>query len=106
MVPGVAPPQQKEGKSAARNRKKKEAKKSEGSASPAPEGSNDSVPAESVVSLEEKKIRSLLKKIRAIETLKMKQASGESLEDTQVSKINKEDEIRKELADLGWTDSS
>lgn len=36
----------------------------------------------------------------------MKQALGELLEDTQVSKINKEDEIRKELADLGWTDSS
>ncbi|KAG2733455.1 hypothetical protein G9P44_002980 [Scheffersomyces stipitis] len=57
-----------------------------------------------VASLEEKKIRSLLKKLRAIETLKMKQASGEPLEDTQVSKINKEDDIRKELSALGWND--
>ncbi len=46
----------------------------------------------------------MLKKLRAIETLKMKQAVGEPLEDTQVSKIKKEDEIRKELNQLGWTD--
>lgn len=55
-----------------------------------------------VASLEEKKIRSLLKKLRAIEQLKMKQAAGEPLEDTQVIKISKEDEIRQELETLGW----
>lgn len=58
------------------------------------------------VSLEEKKIRALLKKLRAIETLKTKQALGEALEDTQVSKINKETEIRSELAQLGWSAKS
>lgn len=57
-----------------------------------------------VVSVEEKKIRSLLKKLRAIEQLKMKQASGEPLEDTQVIKISKEDEIRSELLALGWSE--
>lgn len=57
-----------------------------------------------VSSVEEKRIRSLLKKLRAIEALKMKQAYGETLEDTQISKINKEDEIRKELESLGWAE--
>lgn len=106
VIPGAAPPApQKELKSAAKNRKKREAKKNDDtpSASPAPEPVAAGVVG-GVVSLEEKKIRSLLKKLRAIETLKMKQALGEPLEDTQVSKINKEDDIRKELGDLGWAE--
>lgn len=57
-----------------------------------------------VFSLEEKKIRNLLKKLRAIEVLKMKQANGEHLEDTQVSKITTEDKVRGELEALGWKD--
>jgi translation initiation factor 2A len=51
---------------------------------------------------QEKKVRSLLKKIRAIEDLKMRQASGEKLEDTQVKKIATEESIRKELESLGF----
>ncbi|KAM9893000.1 hypothetical protein OXX69_011850, partial [Metschnikowia pulcherrima] len=47
---------------------------------------------------------SLLKKLRAIEALRMRQAGGEVLEETQINKINKEDEIRSELASLGWTE--
>lgn len=50
----------------------------------------------------EKKIRGLLKKIRAIEDLKMRLAGGEKLEDTQVKKIGSEDAVRKELAGLGY----
>lgn len=112
-IPGAPVASAKESKTAAKNRKKREAKKatlSENS-SPAPEApaataaaSNGGIVIGGVVSLEEKKIRSLLKKLRAIETLKMKQASGESLEDTQISKINKEEDIRKELTDLGWSE--
>lgn len=49
----------------------------------------------------EKKIRSLHKKVRAIEELKMRQAAGEKLEDTQIRKIDTEAGIRKELAVLG-----
>ncbi|KAF2751846.1 translation initiation factor eIF-2A [Sporormia fimetaria CBS 119925] len=49
----------------------------------------------------EKKVRSLLKKIRAIEELKMRQAGGEKLEHTQVKKIETEVSIRKELEGLG-----
>ncbi|KAF2176424.1 translation initiation factor eIF-2A [Zopfia rhizophila CBS 207.26] len=51
---------------------------------------------------QDKKVRSLLKKIRAIDDLKMRQASGEKLEDTQVKKIGTEDTIRKELESLGY----
>ncbi|RMZ85338.1 hypothetical protein DV737_g778, partial [Chaetothyriales sp. CBS 132003] len=50
----------------------------------------------------EKKIRGLLKKIRAIEDLKMRLASGEKLEDTQMRKIASEDGVRKELKGLGY----
>jgi translation initiation factor 2A len=51
---------------------------------------------------QEKKIRGLLKKIRAIEDLKMRHASGEKLEGTQLQKITSEDGVRKELAALGY----
>ncbi|CAI6338946.1 unnamed protein product [Periconia digitata] len=50
----------------------------------------------------EKKVRSLLKKIRAIDDLKMRQAGGEKLEDTQIKKITTEESIRKELSSLGF----
>ncbi|KAI5949692.1 hypothetical protein CANMA_005500 [Candida margitis] len=117
-VPGAAPVAEKESKAAAKNRKKREAKKSkEESPAPASSGNagtgngSDTASAEAgagviggIVSVEEKKIRSLLKKLRAIEQLKMKQAGGEPLEDTQVIKISKEDEIRSELSTLGWTE--
>lgn len=112
VVPGavvgapVAAP--KESKTAAKNRKKREAKKTQGSEAeltPEPVAAPAAgLVVGGVVSLEEKKIRSLLKKLRAIETLKMKQALGEPLEDTQVSKINKEDDIRAELGTLGWSE--
>ncbi|RLV92159.1 hypothetical protein JA1_003419 [Spathaspora sp. JA1] len=117
VVPGAAPPQEKESKAAAKNRKKREARKqqsddksdaSESAApvvvSPTPVASSVGAVIGGVASLEEKKIRSLLKKLRAIEQLKMKQAAGETLEDTQMIKISKEDEIRQELNTLGWNE--
>lgn len=109
VIPGAPAVATKESKSAAKNRKKREAKKAALSEnSPAPDAAPAATAGGSVVggvvSLEEKKIRSLLKKLRAIEMLKMKQAGGEPLEDTQVSKIKKEDDIRKELSALGWSE--
>lgn len=53
---------------------------------------------------QEKKIRSLLKKLRAIDDLKMRQAGGEKLEGTQVLKIGTEEGVRKELGALGYTE--
>jgi translation initiation factor 2A len=50
----------------------------------------------------EKRIRGLLKKIRAIDELKMRLAGGEKLEDTQMKKIQTEDSVRKELESLGY----
>ncbi|KAK5000286.1 hypothetical protein LTR66_000818 [Elasticomyces elasticus] len=50
----------------------------------------------------DKKIRSLLKKLRAIDDLKMRQAGGEKLEGTQIMKIGTEEGVRKDLGALGW----
>lgn len=130
-VVGAPPPVLKESRSTAKNRKKREAAKAakdEDSSSPtnvpataasetstvsetsttSKDTSTDKLDMGSIIggvsSIEDKRVRSLLKKLRSIETLKMKQAYGEPLEETQVSKIHKEDEIRKELASLGWTE--
>ncbi|KAJ5594497.1 uncharacterized protein N7459_000705 [Penicillium hispanicum] len=52
---------------------------------------------------QDKKIRGLLKKIRAIDELKMRLAGGEKLEDTQMKKIQTEDSVRKELEAVGYS---
>ncbi|OOF90269.1 hypothetical protein ASPCADRAFT_212111 [Aspergillus carbonarius ITEM 5010] len=52
---------------------------------------------------QDKKIRGLLKKIRAIDELKMRLAGGEKLEDTQMKKIQTEEAVRKELDGLGFS---
>ena len=51
---------------------------------------------------QDKKIRGLLKKMRAIDELKMRLAGGEELEDTQMKKIHTEEGVRKELESLGY----
>lgn len=100
-----------ESKAAQKNRKKRQNKKAENGeksnstgSSPAPATTNDesSLVIGGVVSLEEKKIRNLLKKLRAIEALKVKQENMEHLEDTQLLKISTEGAVRKELESLGW----
>ena len=53
---------------------------------------------------QDKKIRSLLKKLRAIDDLKMRRAGGEKLEGTQIKKMDTEEEVRKELEGLGWSE--
>ncbi|CDK29078.1 unnamed protein product [Kuraishia capsulata CBS 1993] len=99
-----------ESKAALKNRKKRLAKKEkESTASPevesAPEVPQlDTLVIGGVSSLEDKKIRSLLKKLRAIEQLKAKQIDGEHLEDTQVLKIETEPKVRAELTSLGWSE--
>ncbi|KAK0384344.1 hypothetical protein NLU13_8431 [Sarocladium strictum] len=50
-----------------------------------------------------KKIRSLQKKVRAIEDLEMRLAGGEKLEDTQLKKINTKSSVLKELEALDGT---
>lgn len=59
---------------------------------------------EAVNPAQDKKVRGLLKKLRAIEDLKMRVAGDEKLEDTQVKKIQTEEDVRKDLEKLGWTD--
>lgn len=65
------------------------------------EASNGAAPA----STEDKNIRGLVKKLRAIQDLKTRKAKGEKLEDTQVKKIERENEILQKLAALGWKDN-
>ncbi|SCU90768.1 LANO_0D09868g1_1 [Lachancea nothofagi CBS 11611] len=106
-IPGVSG---KESKASAKNKKKRENNKKEDSpdSSTVGEGATiDAVETPKVnkeASPEEKKIRSLLKKLRAIEALKQKQMLGETLEDTQILKIQSEDKVLKELDFLGWKD--
>ena len=52
----------------------------------------------------DKKIRALLKKLRAIDDLRMRRAGGEKLEGTQIRKMDTEDDVRKELQALGWSE--
>ncbi|KAJ5884951.1 hypothetical protein N7495_009461 [Penicillium taxi] len=54
-------------------------------------------------SAQDKKVRGLLKKIRAIDELKMRLAGGEKLEDTQMKKIQTEDAVRKDLEAVGYS---
>jgi translation initiation factor 2A len=119
-IPGYAPVNAvngSESKAAQKNRRKRANKKeneenASANSTPTPVApsststSTSSNPADLVVggvfSLEEKKIRNLLKKLRAIEALKQKQENFEQLEDTQVLKIQTEGAVRKELESLGW----
>lgn len=55
-------------------------------------------------SLQDKKVRALLKKLRAIDDLKMRLAGGEKLEGTQIKKMDTENGVRRELESLGWAD--
>ncbi|MCJ1402864.1 hypothetical protein MMC11_006085 [Xylographa trunciseda] len=53
---------------------------------------------------QEKKIRALTKKLRAIDDLKMRRAGGETLEGTQIKKMETEESVRRELEGLGYTE--
>jgi len=112
IVPGLAPSEPKEEKK--RSRKKKDKSEKQGTDATKPVGTDETVsppsvvetvPAAPEVSQEDlKKQRALLKKLRAIEELKLRQAGGEKLEKTQEQKIEKEMEIVQELAKLGFTE--
>lgn len=59
-------------------------------------------PGDSGGTSQDKRMRGLLKKIRAIDELKMRLAVGEKLEDTQMKKIATENAVRMELESLGY----
>ena len=133
---GVALPSENLSKSAAKNKKKREAakkSKEDGESTPpanaptgpspdrnrsrgknapngngAPKSASAPAPAPAPAapvedpSAQDKKIRGLLKKIRAIDELKMRLAGGEKLEDTQMKKIQTEDSVRKDLSAVGY----
>ncbi|ODQ66807.1 translation initiation factor eIF-2A [Nadsonia fulvescens var. elongata DSM 6958] len=123
VVPGAAPPKEELSKSAAKNKKKREAAKrakeqeeeaaaaaaADAATAPTADAANTSPSGElngpTGSSFEDKKIRSLLKKLRAIEDLKQRQINGDKLEDTQVQKITTEIQVRKELESYGWVET-
>ena len=110
VVPGLAPAEPKEEKKRSRKKKDKSEKlpttdHMETTPTAPPVATPTSAPENPGVSQEDiKKQRALLKKLRAIEELKLRQASGEKLEKTQEQKIEKEMEIVQELARLGITE--
>ena len=107
-APGAAPQQQQQQRQASSNKKKG------GNKGPATNGATVEPPTPAVTLTAgpqevggqpqaggvEKKIRNLNKKLKAIEELKLRQASGEKLEMTQIQKIQSENDIRNELAQL------
>ncbi|SCV02175.1 LAMI_0G16578g1_1 [Lachancea mirantina] len=109
-IPGVAAPSvvpglgSKDSKAALKNKKKRESKKKEETPDDVNVPEADQPKVNKEVSPEDKKIRSLLKKLRAIESLKQRQAVGDKLEDTQVLKIQSEAKVLQELELLGWSD--
>ncbi|KAI9813681.1 MAG: hypothetical protein M1832_006109 [Thelocarpon impressellum] len=72
-------------------------------AAPAEDAPDTTVTSPGGGSPREKKLRGLLKKVRAIDDLKMRLAGGERLEDTQMKKIGTEESVRRELEGLGYT---
>lgn len=65
---------------------------------------SEAAPSTPAAPIEDRKIRNLAKKLRAIEELRMRQAGGEKLEATQTQKIAAYDATLKELQALGWKD--
>jgi translation initiation factor 2A len=107
-------PDRREHRSKSRNRNRAESnvngstagnrQTSKSAATPAPAPAAPAAPAaEESNSAQDKRVRGLLKKLRAIDELKMRLASGEKLEDTQMKKIQTEDSVRKELDGLDYT---
>ena len=105
VVPGLAAAEPKDEKKRTRKKKEKSEKPPMEPSEPTPtSGPVQAPPAPETpgISPEDlKKQRALLKKLRAIEELKLRQAGGEKLEKTQEQKIEKEMEIVRELAKLG-----
>lgn len=108
VIPGAVPLEKKTTKKKKRHHKKSttpENTENANESSATDESSNDkSMVVGGVFTIEEKKTRNLLKKLRSIQKLKIKQANGEFLQKTQESKIESEPQVRQSLAALGWKD--
>ncbi|KAJ3052662.1 hypothetical protein HK097_005900 [Rhizophlyctis rosea] len=107
-IPGQVAPDAAISKAALKNKKKREAKKGQGSddsipqsSSPAPASPVPSANGASPVGPDvDKKIKNLTKKLKQIADIKAKIAAGEKLELTQMKKVEGEAELRKELEAL------
>ncbi|KAI8814075.1 eukaryotic translation initiation factor eIF2A-domain-containing protein [Cladochytrium replicatum] len=99
-IPGMAPPSDGGGKGGNKNKKKN--RKGGEEILPPPVAAPPPLPnIPNPAHIEkEKKIKNINKKLKAIEEIKQKIASGEKLELTQVKKVETEAGLRKELQDL------
>ncbi|KAM3874661.1 eukaryotic translation initiation factor 2A [Diretmus argenteus] len=93
-------------KAALKNQKKREAKKAakqeakpEPPSDPAPTTNSQSGPTCGDTETD-KKIKNLKKKLKAIEELKEQQATGKALQKNQLEKVQKEEQLLKELEEL------
>ncbi|XP_059187592.1 eukaryotic translation initiation factor 2A isoform X2 [Centropristis striata] len=92
-------------KSALKNQKKREAKKAKQEAKPeppsdpAPVSDSQSEPSSGDPETD-KKIKNLKKKLKAIEELKDQQAAGKVLQKNQLEKVQKEEQLLKELQEI------
>lgn len=103
-------PEKSTSKTALKNQRKREAKRAaKQDSKPEPEPPRDSDPAPVSNSQSEpssgdpetdKKIKNLRKKLKAIEELKEQQASGKVLQKNQLEKMQKEEQLLKELEEL------
>ncbi|TMS01333.1 Eukaryotic translation initiation factor 2A [Larimichthys crocea] len=94
-------------KAALKNQKKREAKKAakqevkpEPPSDPAPVSNNSQSEPSSGDPETDKKIKNLKKKLKAIEELKEQQAAGRVLQKNQLEKVQKEEQLLKELQEL------
>ncbi|KAM9853328.1 eukaryotic translation initiation factor 2A isoform 2-T3 [Aulostomus maculatus] len=95
-------------KTALKNQRKREAKKlAKQEAKPEPEPVADPTPASNSQSTTtcgdpetDKKIKNVKKKLKAIEELKEQQAAGKVLQKNQMEKVQKEEQLLKELEEL------
>ncbi|KAE8294765.1 Eukaryotic translation initiation factor 2A [Larimichthys crocea] len=105
LRPGLAGPGL--SKAALKNQKKREAKKAakqevkpEPPSDPAPVSNNSQSEPSSGDPETDKKIKNLKKKLKAIEELKEQQAAGRVLQKNQLEKMQKEEQLLKELQEL------
>lgn len=102
-VPGAGKPKKKKAAAAAKSPEVKEQQQPKKDKKQEEAAKAKAAIEESSLAPEDRKLRSLLKKLRAVEELKRRQASGDKLEDLQIQKISTEASIRKDLAALNWT---
>ncbi|CCD27083.1 translation initiation factor 2A NDAI_0J01910 [Naumovozyma dairenensis CBS 421] len=102
LVPGMSPNDKANGNNTNKTRRRRTKMNENGTTSDGNSKVEVTNNNNTVASPEEKKMRSLLKKLRSIQALKQRVIDGDKLEDTQLLKIKTEEQVIKDLSNLGW----